>query len=185
MFRGKPIPCWFISEETPELVRRGWTDKPTKRIRKGLTVWRGEQFIDSPAEKAYREAEQGRKADDVVVDYGVVLRFTEAGRTSVVIAGIHQYGTWIAGYFMDRLVRDKDYHSEIPRGEDFLAVVWGRFNSGTLQVEDGGVARRLWWIRKGRTGKIEDWLLAGKASTQSEDTVFPEATLAADGATTA
>lgn len=65
----------------------------------------------------------------------------------MVIAGIHQYGTWIAADFFDRLCRDKsvNYKSVLTGDLDFVAIVWGSFDTRNLRVLDTDVEQNFVW----------------------------------------
>jgi hypothetical protein len=59
----------------------------------------------------------------------------------VVIGGIHQYGTWIAGDFIQRYCRgERPEVNELFRSEsDFAVLVYGQFDEKTLSVESSAV----------------------------------------------
>ena len=64
-----------------------------------------------------------------------------AGDKIVVIAGIHQYGTWIAGDFVEKYCRgERPEVNDLFRSEaDFAILVYGQFDEKTLSVESSGV----------------------------------------------
>jgi hypothetical protein len=59
----------------------------------------------------------------------------------VVIAGIHQYGTWIAGDFVEKYCRgERPEVNDLFRSEtDFAILVYGQFDENTLSVESSAV----------------------------------------------
>lgn len=140
-FEGVKLPCWFA--KVPPEKKTIWI------CDRGLSV-----NLPSPSESDYdfaRELEPGkpyRPDNPIHVDLAILLRLTHSGRNNLVLAGIHQYGTWIAGDFLDRLTRDREFHPEITRSDDFLAVIWGEFNSETLLVGKCGIHHEYLWIRK-------------------------------------
>ena len=139
------LPCWFG-------VRNG-----TKKI--AIAVDDGIRELDSPAEESYREAaklDEGVRYDprsDVQIDYGIIARTTDESTRAktLIIAGIHQYGTWIAAEFFDRLCRDREeasYQSVLKSNDDFAVVVWGEFSTAALRVKETGVEQNYLWTRR-------------------------------------
>lgn len=143
-FKGIALPCWFANAN--------WFDPAKKVIRvhdSGLSL-----PLLSPSESDYEEAKnlqpgvayEFRQA--IRKDLGILLRLTHQQRVHLVVAGIHQYGTWIAGEFLYRLTHDETFHSEISRGSDFVAVVWGEFDSKNFRVINCGIHDEYLWIRE-------------------------------------
>jgi hypothetical protein len=122
----------------------------------------------SPVDEEYKLAdalEEGTHPEIHTIkqtDYGVLARLTlpnfkregeniiadsdsRERRKVVVIAGIHQYGTWIAGECFKKIALGefKEY-SEIFFGEaDFMAVVRGDFETAKFQVTSCNV-EHIW-----------------------------------------
>jgi hypothetical protein len=124
-----------------------------------IAVDDGIRELDSPAEESYKEAAElaeGVRYDpksDVQIDYGIVARTTDESTRAktLIIAGIHQYGTWIAAEFFDRLCRDKEettYQSVLKGNDDFVVVVWGEFSTAALLVKETGVQQNYVWTRR-------------------------------------
>ncbi len=153
-FGGKPLPCWFAA-----------SDGGRKQIWVGPT----EVPIVSEAEHDYERAEQRQPGtpyvpeNEIQRDAALIARLTSGGRKHFVVAGIHQYGTWVAGEFLHKLTTSKHFAREqligdVPYEEDFVAVIVGAFHqSKTLTVEDCNIdARHFWvfrenqWVRRNR-----------------------------------
>jgi hypothetical protein len=143
-FNGLDLPCWFANAN--------WLKPPQKIIRvqhENLSL-----NLESPSESDYKEAqelEEGEAYDFrkiVRPDYAILLRLTQKQRTHLVVAGIHQYGTWIAGEFLKRLAHDEAFCPEINRGEDFAVVVWGEFDSKNFRVGECDILSKYLWIRR-------------------------------------
>jgi hypothetical protein len=116
----------------------------------------------SPAEEAYLQAtrayREGRKTfipnPGIQQDYGILLRTRRAnGRYTFVIAGIHQYGTFIAAkYLHDLFDPDKKPEDRIPTEDDFVIVVEGQFSHEHFHVIGNPypVKNGAWiWTRRG------------------------------------
>jgi hypothetical protein len=144
----KGLPCWFVSEEVANKsrpVRRIWVEDDGK-------------LIDSPVEDLYEEAFTQRKkfrhpakAQD---DYGIFGRWHENNCQYIVIAGIHQYGTWIIAYLLSELcygrsVRGKDIFLG---KQDFIAIIEGVFDYTTLKVKRADILTGYIWTKNG-----ENW----------------------------
>jgi len=143
------LPCWFANDIAPEFggekIKKIWVRETGDRL-------------PSPSETEYhRSPVNGKKhvpLSDVQADYAILLRLSGTRRV-IVIAGIHQYGTWIAGEFLRRLAIKDDKNKSIqPREKDlllqdhdFLAIVWGHFRTSTLAVEQLGIHHNYIWIR--------------------------------------
>ncbi|PKQ16773.1 MAG: hypothetical protein CVT67_03095 [Actinobacteria bacterium HGW-Actinobacteria-7] len=152
-FDGIDLPCWFADDY------RAWEhggqvpDSPTKK----LWICELKTAVSSEAERAYREAaglapgDRFDAQDALQSDSAIVLRLTDPeGIKTIVVAGIHQYGTWIASEFFCRLATDLDFaNREVFVGEgDFVAIIWGEFNSATFAVERCGVHEEHLWVRQ-------------------------------------
>jgi hypothetical protein len=143
--RELQLPCWFG-------VRNG-----VKKI--AIAVQDGIRELDSPAGDAYRAAAELAEGvryipkSDVQIDYGIVARTTDeaTGAKTLIIAGIHQYGTWIAAEFFDRLCRGKGetvYQTALKGNDDFVVIVWGEFSTAALLVGETGVHQNYVWTRR-------------------------------------
>jgi hypothetical protein len=78
------------------------------------------------------------------------------GNKVIVIAGIHQYGTWIAGDFIESFCKGKRpevddlFNSE----DDFALVVYGRFNEQEIRVDWSEVHLKDAWRFNGKHWEI-------------------------------
>jgi hypothetical protein len=148
----------------------------------GSQAWhqKGIIFLQQPefdyshsAERAYSKAAAGithvtAPLPDVGVqsgscgDYGIIARFTtrptgHKQRKEIYIAGVHQYGTWIAGEFIKRILYGdendvyKDARKYFLGDDDFIALVYGRFNIAKLTVDHVGISEdRIWRLLDGQ-----------------------------------
>jgi hypothetical protein len=158
------VPCWFAD----------YTPHSGERSVKAIWISSNSQQLESGAEFAYQECESGQRHEltGSVRDYAIMLRLKLDGRGTIfVVAGIHQYGTWIAGEFLHTLSRE--YHSHrncsITPPErsillqdycDIAAVVTGDFDEKKLIVENPKIYDNCLWFRGAKSWhKIEeaDW----------------------------
>jgi hypothetical protein len=146
-FRGVELPCWFADKN----LGNG-------EVQKIIFIPENGEELLSPAEECYREANKlGRRApfgppSPIQVDYAIVLRLTVGRQKYLTVAGIHQYGTWIAGDFLRSLITEERLASTDVLGErDFLAVIFGEFDSRDLSVRRFGTLRDLLWLRRADT----------------------------------
>jgi hypothetical protein len=142
-FLDVELPCWFADKNTSD-------GSPQKTI---FIPDNGEELV-SPSEEYYRAAKKLDEGVEFVPpteiqkDYGIVLRLTVGQEKFIVIAGLHQYGTWIAGDFLRDLITNERVASLDALGDaDFLAVVFGEFKSKDLSVRRFGVLADLLWMR--------------------------------------
>jgi len=145
-FDNLDLPCWFAWDKR--------TDTPRKVI---LVRTPDEPYVCvSAADTHYELAAEldddtrYEPPDDCQRDFGIVMRITgDSGRITIVAAGIHQYGTWIAADFFNDLCKDPDsvVAAVLGRGGDFVAVVWGEFSTRKLQVLSSGVEQNFLWER--------------------------------------
>ena len=75
------------------------------------------------------------------------------GHKVIVIAGIHQYGTWIAGDFIENFCKGKrpEVDNLFTSEEDFAVVVYGRFNDQNITVEWSEVHLQDAWRFNGKS----------------------------------
>jgi len=156
------LPFWFCSR--PRIINSD--NNPISWIDKLICLFPGcgnnsledvdhLDVIRSPAEDAYFAAsllgpgEAPKKGGGLKQDYAVIMRLSRRHfhleRTAIddedakiiVIAGIHQYGTWIAGDFISkyRTGRMKEVDDLFESSEDFALIIEGWFNENTLIVE--------------------------------------------------
>ena len=119
-----------------------------------------ENTITSPAEPLYAIAKeisdnkQALKEDDfkkyndkVVTDYGIFVRITTQNGKHTIIAGIHQYGTWIVGEYVNKLLSSKkvEDYSLFSSNCDFIAIIWGEYYAPELKVRNTGIYNDCSW----------------------------------------
>jgi hypothetical protein len=169
LVKSKMLPIWFGVNETDaghENVICFLGD--SKETIPGI-------LVRSPSERDYLlalEAQRGHRPEVLPgpkEDYAIISRITatnfvrqgdglvrETGgdtRKILIIAGLHQYGTWIAGEFFSRIAtgRAKRYADEILQSDDFAFVVWGKFDPERLEVGDCEVRQHDFWQYTGDT----------------------------------
>lgn len=149
------LPCWFV-EDSRENSRNAKSIWITRKI------WiYGENIKDllkSPAEDSYKDAhglEEGKEfkyKTNNQQDLGIFARINKNDNQYVIIAGLHQYGTWIVGSFLSKLLdgENVDYRSTFLSGNDFIAVIWGEFNNKKLTInsERMGVFMKYIWTKE-------------------------------------
>jgi hypothetical protein len=154
------MPCWIKSRATK--------GKCLRIKKKGSKV----ELLDSPSEKFYVEAAGiyatkkdksapvlYRKfiAQKTYEDYGILARVTEGAKRYVLIAGLHQPGTWIVtAYLDDILANERGAISSIfLEAYDFAAVIWGEFEGTSLEVLDKRIHKDyLWQKRAGQWQRV-------------------------------
>jgi hypothetical protein len=146
------LPCWFADE-----IVAGPGGRSTRRTKK-IWVCENHGRLKSPAEAEYLNCLPNRahvSSFNLQTDYAILLRLTvHETRKIFVIAGIHQYGTWIAGEFLNRLTIESDKwilareKNAFLQEHDVLAIVWGEFDTRTLSVKNLGIHDDCIWIRR-------------------------------------
>lgn len=139
------LPAWFAEADDDDT--RHWIEIFDEKM--------ANPRLASGCEPAYVEAAQLAKGKRYVPkgsvenDYAVFARITKYDRTMFVMAGIHQFGTCVAGEFVDSLVRgDAIRFRDIFFGKrDFFAIIWGTFNYETLSVKSHEVVKDYIWYR--------------------------------------
>lgn len=119
----------------------------------------------SPAEKAYWQATQafalGQKTfipnPKSQKDYGIILRTQKAnGRYAFVIAGIHQYGTFMAArYLQDLFDPDQPLEEHALGDDDFVIVIEGEFSHEHFRVGESPTIHGSWIWSRSKTGGWE------------------------------
>lgn len=167
------LPCWFLNEITEEYDPV--LEKLTPKVEKKIQVYDRddddtilEDPMGSHAEKCYREsaASDEKLQFGRVQDYGIFARITRDDKVYVIIAGLHQYGTWIVSDFLNRLVRRKYKDSDEPNNEgffrvfessnDFISIISGEFVSSTLSVDVSEVYSRKLWVKLSGRGWVKN-----------------------------
>jgi len=149
------LPCWLVTE-TENLSSGASIDNTIIIIREGHAK---SKKITSPAHPRYRDAaERGpgkgpqvAKAQD---DYGIFARLHVKDCRYVILTGMHAYGTWIVGEFLDRLLRGENmtYRDVFLGKEDFISIVWGEVDEERLKVVRTMVHHDFLW-----TGGCRKW----------------------------
>jgi hypothetical protein len=168
LFEDRLLPCWFAEDGRQD--RREQGDTRAGIVQKIAILQRGapnggiEELKGSPSEGDYISAYACKKAVDsgqlaAVVptcydpmaqphkgDLALILRIKLEARIVFVFAGIHQYGTWIAGEYLNRLAHGLERGGLAERmreSTDFVALVGGLFDQGKWAIKRAEL-RRLW-----------------------------------------
>jgi hypothetical protein len=157
-------------ESDTSLSSGGWHQKVVIRFQQQAL------YYSVNAENAYSQAARSESSSNdntrtarVLDDYAIIARFTTrsgAGhqRKEVYIAGVHQYGTWVAGEYIKRILYgDTNDQHQMMRGyilgdDDFVAVVHGDFDITSLTALHPEVFNgMLWRLLDGRWVRAEAW----------------------------
>lgn len=147
------LPCWFATDNRGQPVE----GNDALGVLKTKKIWIPElkRSLESGVENDYKlaaELERGSiysPLSDKQEDYAILLRLTLGDRKVFVIAGIHQYGTWIGGDFFYQLASGKELkHRDFLLADCDFFIVWGEFNSKTFSVERSDILQDYFWIRK-------------------------------------
>ncbi len=140
---GVELPCWFDDDHG----------------RRCLAITDSHAILSSGADDHYAAAQDRTNhtlpyaPGALVSDLGIMARITDGGRRTIILSGIHQYGTWIVAEFLEKLIRGegdaRDYESVFFGRDDFLAVVYGEFSHEMLRVNDAMISHRKVWVRTG------------------------------------
>jgi len=151
------LPCWFVNDV------RGMSEEESKNKRnikimvstKPDECGRLEDLLESPANKIYQDAQNcsGNVANILIQsDYAIFARLSESGHQRVIIAGIHQYGTWIIGELLNCLIcGDKvDYYLTFLDNNDFICIVTGEFSQTKLKVKKSSIQiyKNYIWVKE-------------------------------------
>ncbi len=130
-----PLPVWFQFKPEGSV---GAEKKYVQIVTKKRVIYQ------SPADDVYHKTASDPNytpSEEPLEDFGIIARLTHEslhsvpmGKTVIVIAGIHQYGTWIASEFVRRNVQPTDKASNLfafamenSNTPDFICVVHGKF----------------------------------------------------------
>jgi hypothetical protein len=148
---GLKLPCWFVED---------FRNITTKYSIRKIKIYDNsiQPLLISPAQKAYDDADKlpkGQKLDSVQniqEDLGIFARLTIERNQYIIIAGIHQYGTWIIASLLSNLLSGKniDYKTTFLGKNDFIGVIWGEFDNEKLMVipERIGIYNKYLWIKE-------------------------------------
>lgn len=153
------LPCWFVNDH------RGIPDN--KRNIKILVYTEPnecghlELLLESPANEIYITAQscgsniQNPFREIIQRDYAIFARLSKSEFNSqhIIIAGIHQHGTWIVGELLNRLLYGEklDYYSTFLDNNDFICIITGEFSQNRLKVKGDSIQiyNRYIWIKEG------------------------------------
>ena len=147
MFLGIPLPCWFAESTDINIYNNNSI--------KSIWIHTDKEVLRSPSDEDYRKASKLKPREiykpdqEIQKDYAILLRLTIDDKRIVVIAGIHQYGTWIGVDFFEKIVRGECslYRKEFLSQSDIIAIISGGFNSTTLKTHRCGVWEGKIWAR--------------------------------------
>ena len=153
------LPCWFVND------LRG--DKTKRNIKIMVSTDPDECghldfFIESPANEIYSVVENSNgnvkdpHEDIIQRDYAIFARLSKSVNNSpcqhIIIAGIHQYGTWIIGELLNLLICGKEieYDSTFLDNNDFICIITGEFIQNKLKVKKDSIQvyNRYIWIKE-------------------------------------
>lgn len=146
------LPCWFIED-----LRSGRSIKKIKIYSNfgGDTI---EELLESPSEKIYEEMHKqkpGTKYEpltDIQRDHAIFARLSKDNNQHIIIAGLHQYGTWIVGQLLNNLLcgEKMEYCSIFLDSKDFISIITGEFVHKKLLVAKDSiqVLHRFIWVKE-------------------------------------
>lgn len=156
------LPIWFARSEH-------WKYLKLVEVNKRLQH-------NSEADEVYErcEKEEGYQPTGRVRDSGLIARLKVNGRVFVIIAGIHQYGTWIAGDALFRLLQFGPDETKTPAedaescfsDDEIVLMYHGEFDHDTWSVVGSSMEFDKGWRR--RTGD-DEWRRLGKVSVRHMD----------------
>ncbi len=162
------LPCWFVEEtEEVEVPHFNSNEQETVQEREMIEwtsrkIWVSEtnDLISSPTEVLYQAAylSPGKffiHPEKNQQDFGIFARLTIENKHIIIIAGIHQYGTWIIGGLLNNILTGLIKELELKKlyfgKNDFIAIIWGEFNYKKLKVERTKILTDYAWIKEGDT----------------------------------
>jgi len=162
------LPCWFAREESADckvdLSKQSSKEQNSKGKNRMIYVPETNDLIKSQVDSIYEISARDKNFIHPLGtqrDYGIFGRWHDKDHQFFIIAGIHQYGTWIIATLLNRLlcgnpIEGKEYFLG---KEDFIAVIEGEFDYQTLKVGRIKIPSDFLWIKKKdkweRMGKIE------------------------------
>jgi len=166
---GFNLPCWFVEDSrdidecattngkkisNSEMEIKNWTSRK-------IWVSETQDLIESPTELLYQEAFHTKNGSIYIhpeksqQDFGILARLTINDHQLLIIAGVHQYGTWIIGGLLNNILTGlwdrKEDQSIFFSDKDFVSVIWGEFNYKKLKVERTKILTDYAWTREGNT----------------------------------
>lgn len=121
------LPCWFQVSDQQCCIRELKNDRTP---------------LHSEADSAYSAAKKLVDGKDLAPtklqrDIGILARLKRGGKTNVIIAGIHQYGTWLIADFLNELLQGKAKRGSdfFLSNDEFVAVIEGQFNQSKLRAK--------------------------------------------------
>jgi hypothetical protein len=154
------IPCWFVEDK-----RGNVEDKCNKKSIYKIKIYSHsngnvlEELLQSPSEYLYEEMNKvgyGLRftpQSDIQRDYGIFARFSKDNYQHIIIAGIHQYGTWIVAQLLNDLLcgEKMEYCSTFLDNNDFISIITGEFVHKKLLVNKDSieVLHKFIWVKEG------------------------------------
>jgi hypothetical protein len=151
------LPCWFVND------LRGISEDKKRNIKILVSTepnecGRLDVLLESPANEIYRVAQScgGNIENDFInniqSDYAIFARFSKSNYQHIIIAGIHQYGTWIVGELLNSLIcgKEMDYYSIFLDNNDFICIVTGEFSQIKLKVKRDSIQiyKKYFWVKE-------------------------------------
>jgi hypothetical protein len=141
------LPCWFVQDSRDTYNGKKWI---SRKIFIPQT-----QPLDSPSEKNYQaafyspEGTEYKHQEKFQRDLGVLGRITKKDKQYIIIAGIHQYGTWIVAALLSHLFTGEYNGPEksfLLGNDDFIAIYSGGYDSQKLSINH--ITNEYIWIKK-------------------------------------
>lgn len=152
------LPCWFARTEAGNKNHEKTSDKITNpdspKLHRIIYLPEHQLSMESAADTIYKKAAKGEKIlteeQNNQRDYGIFGRWQCGEKQIFVLAGIHQYGTWIIATLLSELLSGEDVEGrDIFLGtEDFIAIIEGKFQYPELRVEPSKIRVEKIWTKK-------------------------------------
>ena len=150
------LPCWFVNDlrgsEKPRNIKIMIFTEPDE-------CGRLDVLLESPADEIYTIAQSSKDnvknsyIDNIQRDYAIFARLSKSNYQHIIIAGMHQYGTWIIGELLNLLICGKeiDYSSTFLDNNDFICIITGEFIQSKLKVKKDSIQiyDKYIWIKEG------------------------------------
>ncbi len=139
------LPAWFAERE----------DWDYMRISEKVDFFR---TPESDEIYKYKVSHPDHRPSGTVECIGLLARLSIQGKRIIVLAGAHQYGTWIVGEALYRLL-EEDLTSDAARrimfsDDEVVSVYSGTFDHDTLTVRDGITCKKTWSKANDGTGWV-------------------------------
>lgn len=148
------FPCWFVSCKR-KLTSASGEQKSTQKTTVIFIDNKGKgRLLESDIDELYAFGK--KDIGSTLQDYAILSRIKKDDKYFILIAGIHNVGTWLGVEYLDQVIYgNQDAPKEFFSDKDFITIVEGDFDPDKKWIGTVKIRSDYFWYRNNNDDKAE------------------------------